>query len=144
VPDAEVVCSHQGPGCPGTGEQNTRNALDRSALQKRRSHKATASASEQPATDRATDHRFLEGYRGGDGKDQGQLSSLALDLSAEVPTPGAILEVPAQVGAPQGASAQCRQLLSDLRTIGLASEAAGQEGFAGLENERLDLLARHL
>jgi hypothetical protein len=50
--------------------------------------------------------------------------------------------VAAQRVAPQRAATQVRKLLADLHARGLARRAAGDQGAAGLEHERLHLLLR--
>src|SRR5207248_917784 len=68
----------------------------------------------------------------------------ALDLGAEGAAAGARLEVAAQVAAPQRAAARVGQLLADLRAGGVAGGLGRHERLAGLEDERLDLVALHV
>ena len=67
------------------------------------------------------------------------MTALAIDLLAEVAAAGAFVQVPAQVGAPERAAVKIRELLANLRAVGLARSAAGHQRLAGLEHECLYL-----
>ena len=124
------------------GEERSECALGEPALERGRDEHATGANTGGGATaDRSTEHALLEGDGWRNRQQCGELAALMLDLPAEVPAASAFPKVAAQVRAAQRAAPLGGELLTDLRAVGLAGGAAGDERFAGLEDERLDLLA---
>jgi hypothetical protein len=88
-----------------------------------------------------TEHRPLESESGHDGEQRPQLPALRPHRLAERFTSRAVIDVPPQGRAPQLGAARARQLLADVGAGRVARHAVSGQRGAGLEDERLHLLA---
>ena len=83
---------------------------------------------------------LLETERGNDGQGDGEHSTLAANLVAEVGATGTDPNVPAQEAASECSGARGGELFADLRARDLPGTAILDQGRTGLENQGLHLL----
>lgn len=139
-----LVDGYQRAGGAGRGHRGSGDGLQQPALEGHGSDSArsTRHAGGCAPTDRGGQNRVLQGDRGRYGQHHRQAAPLTLESLAILAAPLADAQMSADVPAPEPGAVHRRELLANLRAVGFARRASGQQRFPGLEHERFDLLAR--